>query len=117
MQSLAAKLGVAESALVAAEALEYAGTALDAEGVADLVILLGNGGLSRLERLGEIPVRALVADALEELDLSEKHIGPIGGMILAGLLPAASRLTKCNLEDNDLCSQGVAAFRTPAGSK
>eukprot|EP00908_Phaeocystis_cordata_P006349 Transcript_16966.p1 GENE.Transcript_16966~~Transcript_16966.p1 ORF type:complete len:400 (-),score=121.69 Transcript_16966:1296-2495(-) len=110
MQSLAAKLGVAESALVAAEALEYAGTALDAEGVADLVILLGNGGLSRLERLGEIPVRALVADALEELDLSEKHIGPIGGMILAGLLPAASRLTKCNLEDNDLCSEGIAAF-------
>ena len=34
MQSLAAKLGVAESALVAAEALEYAGRWLDTNGEA-----------------------------------------------------------------------------------
>ena len=71
------------------------------------------GGLPRLEMVGAIPVGALVSDALVELrlcELEQKPLGAVGSMILAGLLPAATKLRSVNLEDSGLDMSGFQLF-------
>ena len=79
-RSLAAKLGLEEAALAKAESIEYAGAALDEEDVANLLTILGKGGLPQLEMAGAIPVGALVSDALVELQLCELEQNPLGAV-------------------------------------
>ena len=57
-----------------------------------------------------------MSDALVELQLCEleqKPLGAVGGMILAGLLPAATKLRLANLEDAGLCGadNNMSGFR------
>ena len=114
MSFLASKLGMEEAALAEAESFEYADAALSEEDIVNLLTILGKGGLPRLEMVGAIPVGALVSDALVELRLCElelKPLGVVGGMILAGLLPAATKLRSVNLEDSGLCGADMSGFQ------
>ena len=101
-----------EAALAEAASIEYANTALGEDDVSNLLTILGKGGLPRLEMVGAIPVGALVSDALVELRLCEleQPLGAVGGMILAGLLPAATKLRSVNLEDSGLCGADMSGF-------
>ena len=109
---LASRLGMEEAALAEAASIEYANTALGEDDVSNLLTILGKGGLPRLEMVGAIPVGALVSDALVELRLCEleQPLGAVGGMILAGLLPAATKLRSVNLEDSGLCGADMSGF-------
>lgn len=109
---LASRLGMDEAALAEADSIEYADAALGEEDVSNLLTILGKGGLPRLEMVGAIPVGALVSDALVELRLCEleQPLGAVGGMILAGLLPAATKLRSVNLEDSGLCGDDMSGF-------
>ena len=109
---LASRLGMEEAALAEADSIEYANTALGEDDVSNLLTILGKGGLPRLEMVGAIPVGALVSDALVELRLCEleQPLGAVGGMILAGLLPAATKLRSVNLEDSGLCGADMSGF-------
>ena len=101
-----------KAALAEADSIEYADAALREEDVSNLLTILGKGGLPRLEMVGAIPVGALVSDALVELRLCEleQPLGAVGGMILAGLLPAATKLRSINLEDSGLCGADMSGF-------
>jgi len=113
MRWLASKLGMEEAALAEADSFEYADAALGEEDVANLLTILAKGGLPRLEMVGAIPVGALVSDALVELrlcELEQKPLGAVGSMILAGLLPAATKLRSVNLEDSGLDMSGFQLF-------
>ena len=114
MRWLASKLGMEVAALAEADSFEYADAALGEEDVANLLTILGKGGLPQLEMVGAIPVGALVSDALVELrlcELEQKPLGAVGGMILAGLLPAATKLRSVNLEDSGLCGADMSGFK------
>jgi hypothetical protein len=114
MRWLASKLGMEVAALAEVDSFEYADAALGEEDVANLLTILGKGGLPQLEMVGAIPVGALVSDALVELrlcELEQKPLGAVGGMILAGLLPAATKLRSVNLEDSGLCGADMSGFK------
>ena len=47
---------------------------------------------SKIEVFNEIPIKEMRADSLTTLDLSRKGISVEGGMVVAGLVPAAGSL-------------------------
>ena len=62
--------------------------------------VLGN---LKIEEFNEIPIKEMRADSFTELDLKEKGVGVVGGMVVAGLIPAMGGLTSINLSGNQLC--------------
>jgi len=57
--------------------------------------VLGN---LKVDRFNEIPIEEMRADWFTELDLKGKGVGVEGVMVVAGLIPAMSALTKVNLD-------------------
>ena len=67
-------------------------------------------GSASLEVFGEVPLKELRADALTELNLSGKHLGPTEGVVLAGLIKVTAVMTSLNLNVNGIKDQGAAAI-------
>mmetsp|Transcript_74821 Transcript_74821/g.206396 ORF Transcript_74821/g.206396 Transcript_74821/m.206396 type:complete len:314 (-) Transcript_74821:2007-2948(-) len=63
-------------------------------------VVLEHGSLTNF---GGIPMAVLRENSLAELDLNENGIGLPGALVLANLLPAATALKSCNLDNNALC--------------
>ena len=53
--------------------------------------VLGN---LKIETFNGIPIKEMRADSFTELDLSGKHIGVVGAMVMAGLVPVMAELTE-----------------------
>ena len=49
---------------------------------------------TKIQMFNEISIKEMCADSFTELDLSKKHIGVEGGIVVAGLLPVMGGLTK-----------------------
>lgn len=62
--------------------------------------VLGN---TKIEKFNEIPIKGMRADSLTTLSMYNKSIGPVGGMVVAGLLPVMASLTRLDLSSNQLC--------------
>jgi len=60
-----------------------------------------------LEVFGEVPLKELRADALTELDLSNKNLGPAEGIVLAGLLKVNAVLTSLDVGYNQLTEEAT----------
>jgi hypothetical protein len=53
--------------------------------------VLGN---EKIEVFNKVPIKEMRADSFTELNLSNKSIGVVGGMVVAGLIPVMASLTK-----------------------
>ena len=65
-------------------------------------------GSASLEVFGEVPIKQLRADALTELNLVGKDLGPTEGIVLAKLVEVSSVLTSLNLEYNQIGDEKAA---------
>ena len=52
---------------------------------------------TKIEVFNVIPIKEMRADSLTTLDLSYEHIGVVGGMVVAGLVPVMPSLTVANV--------------------
>merc|ERR1719473_342842 len=57
----------------------------------------------KIEKFNEIPIKEMRADSLTTLELPQKRIGVVGGLIVSGLVPVMTSLATLNLSDNRLC--------------
>ena len=64
-------------------------------------------GNLNIEMFIEIPIKDMRADSIIELDLEEKKIGVEGIMVVAGLIPLMSSLTRVSLAKNKLGEEGT----------
>ena len=69
--------------------------------------VLGN---TKIEVFNQVPIKEMRADSFTELNLSNKHIGVEGGMVVAGLLPVMPSLTSLSLAQNELGDDGAEAI-------
>ena len=70
---------------------------------------------TKMEVFNEIPVKEMRADSLTELNLYDKGIGVVGGMVVAGLLPVMASITHIGeggliLHCNEIGDEGWAAI-------
>jgi len=93
--------------LVRAEltSLDVRDNSINGNGASQLsVAVLGN---LKIETFNEIPIKEMRTDSLTELDLKDKGIEVVGGMVLAGLLPVMASLTELNLSGNKINAEGA----------
>jgi Ran GTPase-activating protein (RanGAP) involved in mRNA processing and transport len=64
-------------------------------------------GNLNIEMFNEIPIKDMRADSIIELDLEEKKIGVEGIMVVAGLIPVMSSLTRVSLANTKLGEEGT----------
>jgi hypothetical protein len=69
--------------------------------------VLGN---TTIEVFNEIPIKEMRADSFTSLYLKDKGIDIVGGMVVAGLLPAMAPLTSLSLANNALGDDGAEAL-------
>jgi hypothetical protein len=62
----------------------------------------------KIEMFNEIPLKEMRADSITELDLKDKEIGDEGGMVVAGLIPAMSVLTRVDMRGNEITGDSAA---------
>ena len=62
------------------------------------------------EMFNKIPIKEMRSDSITHIDLMDEGIGVVGGLVLAGLIPAMTRLTSIDLSCNDLGPEGVKAL-------
>jgi hypothetical protein len=67
-------------------------------------------GSASLEVFSEVPMKQLRADALTELNLRRKGVGPAEGIVLAKLIEVSSVLTELNLYRNEIGDEGAKAI-------
>ena len=65
--------------------------------------VLGN---LKIEMFNEIPIKAMRANSLMELDLNGEGVGIAGVMVVAGLIPVMGALTRADVRFNNLSEQG-----------
>ena len=53
--------------------------------------VLGN---EKIEVFNNVPIKEMRADSFTELNLSNKSIGVVGGMVVAGLIPVMASVTE-----------------------
>jgi hypothetical protein len=74
------------------------------DGAAQLAAaVLGN---LKIEMFNEIPIKAMRANSLMELDLNGEGVGIAGVMVVAGLIPVMGALTRVDVRFNNLSEQG-----------
>ena len=74
------------------------------DGAAQLAAaVLGN---LKIEMFNEIPIKAMRANSLMELDLNGKGVGIAGIMVVAGLIPVMGALARVDVRFNNLSEQG-----------
>jgi len=98
---------LAEYLTVTAEltSLDVRYNSINGNGASQLsVAVLGN---LKIETFNEIPIKEMRTDSLTELDLKDKGIEVVGGMVLAGLLPVMASLTELNLSGNKINAEGA----------
>ena len=72
--------------------LDVRGNGISGDGASHLsAAVLGS---TKMEVFNEIPIKKMRADSLTELNLSDKNIGVVGGMVLAGLVPVMASITQ-----------------------
>ena len=69
--------------------------------------VLGN---TKIKVFNKVPVEKMRADSYTELNLSQKGMGVVGGMVVAGLLPVMGSLKSMNLFDNRIGPEGANAI-------
>jgi hypothetical protein len=71
--------------------------------------VLGN---LKIEMFNGIPIKEMRANSLTitKLDLNERDVGVLGGMVVAGLIPVMGALTKLSLAHNNLEEEGIFAI-------
>ena len=67
-------------------------------------------GSASLEVFGGVPIKQLRADALTDLDLNYKSIGPTEAIVLAKLVEVSGALSHLNLKNNGLGEDGKRAL-------
>jgi Ran GTPase-activating protein (RanGAP) involved in mRNA processing and transport len=67
----------------------------------------------KIEMFNKIPIKEMRSHSILQIDLMDEGIGVVGGLVLAGLIPAMTQLTSIDLSCNDLGPEGVKAL-TPA---
>ena len=86
------------------------------DGAAQLAAaVLGN---LKIEMFNEIPIKAMRANSLMELDLNGEGVGITGVMVVAGLIPVMGALTRVDVRFNNLSEQGKEVLNAvPVGRK
>ena len=62
-----------------------------------------------LEIFSSIPISEIRQDKLKKLDLSDRNLGPVEGVVLANLVGKATNLTHLHVANNELGNRGVGA--------
>ena len=85
--------------------LDVRGNNISGDGASQLsAAVLGN---PQMEKFNEIPIKEMRTDSLTELDLRDTHVGVVGGMVVAGLMPVMASLSSINLYNNRIGSAGA----------
>ena len=63
---------------------------------------------NKIEKFNDIPIKEMRADSLTTLELPEKNIGVVGGLIVAGLMPVMGSLTEVDVRYNNISGNAAS---------
>ena len=65
----------------------------------------------KIETFNDIPIKEMRTNTMNELSLQNKNIGVVGAMVVAGLLPAMTALTRVDVIVNSIGEEGKSVLR------
>jgi len=107
-KALAMALAPAIAGSASLTSCDVRSNAISGKGASQLAAAVLNN--TKLEKFNELPIKEMRADSLTTLNMTHKHIGVEGALVVAGLVPLMGSVTKLDLRNNKLQAEGAKAL-------